>query len=247
MLKQFGVALIALVAENSAVWGSSPDSSVVQEKAGTDDPSSNRLFMMSTGTISRPHHFSVGWFELLIIQLGYTPTDFLQVNLSGTGGYFSAGAKVRLLAPAGPFKGLAVGGDLGYFPANPPEQRTLQFLTVATSVGYSWAEGHIAISHRPNDRSAFGPHSVFVQSGFSLQLADGEQGIKLMGEWWSTRGTEAGLQPIIGIVGFRVYSSSFTGELAVFTLPRICFGHCAGESGFTFFPYFSLVWFFADH
>jgi hypothetical protein len=237
------VAFSLLIAANNARGLS--DSSKADAASRVIDPASNRLFWMSTGNISKPHHFSIGWFEFLLIQFGYTPTDFLQLNLSGTGGYFSVGTKARLLPPLGIFRGLAAGADFDYFPSNPKNHRGLVFYTLATGFGLKSVEAHGAVSS-PSLRQTSDSQAL-VQGGISVLVSGDSTGLKLIAVWANTiEGLKKG-ELATWATGFRAYSNTFVAELALMTIPSLSFGHATGRERLSFVPYFSLMWFLANH
>ena len=86
------------------------------------EPARNRLFTMSTGRTMPTGKLSVADFEILLVQMGYAPMDFFQLNLSylisfsrGSNPYWSIGTKVQVLQPSGVFQGLCLGADFGFF------------------------------------------------------------------------------------------------------------------------------------
>lgn len=214
------------------------------------DHAQNRLFWMSTGRISTPEKFSIGNFEVLTVQAGYVPTDFLQVNASVAAGlYWSVGAKAQLFASdESILQGLSVGTDFGFYPQYGRDfeelfKTRLFAFNIAGSFGTRSEQLHINILGM-TDRGQFVP---MVQIGGSIDAdrTGSPRGLKFMAEGFVNASKSSKLEFFAGILGVRSYGEIFVGELAVMYFPSIAIdliGH-AQERSFIF-PYLSLAWYF---
>ncbi len=204
---------------------------------------------MSTGKISQPRRVSIGLFEFIVLQGGYTPTDFLQLNASATFGYWSLGTKIQLLGETGAFHGLSIGGDLGFMPDPNTQswtQATVRWFNIASSFGSEQVEGHINFVG-----SGFGPvFPSIIQIGVSTTIIkEPTNGAKLMVESWYIKNEhENKIDAVLLVAGIRAYGNSFVGEIAFMAGPSLSFDVGGGSSSPSRFevypiPYFSLMWF----
>jgi hypothetical protein len=232
--------LTVLFAFDTKAEGDSTRSDVVL------DPAANRLFMMSTGKISEPHRFSVGLFDFLVLQTGYSPTDFLQFNLSGMFDYWQArvfywsvGAKAQLFQSSGFVHGIAVGADIGLFPHTEglAGEGNLQSLNVGASLGGERVELHInAVALLQENRS---DATTLLQTGVSVLVSQGSKhSLKLMAESWFVKEPHnQSIEFAFITAGFRGVGRGFVGEAAVVLGPRFFFG------SYVVFPLLSFMWF----
>lgn len=232
-------------------YGQSPDSTTADSASASTtatDPASHRLFWMSTGAIAKQGTFSIGVFEFLVAQTGYTPTDFLQLNASATWfGYWSFGSKFQIVRPASIFRGLSFSADVGFYPRerySTAERDHLTSLTLASSAGSEHVQAHGAVMHLISQPGAgTGGEQTWAQFGLSMNSAEGGSGIKFIGEVWVTRGDAGGF--VVGgvLAGIRYYGRIFVGELAGFAGPNIA-PHGGSSDLFLYpFPYVSLMWY----
>jgi hypothetical protein len=99
---------------------------LVSDSTRTKDPLQNRLFFMPTGKIMEEGRISFTTVDVMFMHGAYTPTDFLQIDLSyllPIGEILSGqereinialGSKIQTLQESGFFKGLALGLDIAY-------------------------------------------------------------------------------------------------------------------------------------
>ena len=191
--------------------------------------SRNRLFTMSTGRTMPAGKLSVADFEFFLVQLGYAPTEILQVNLSfllpisKTINYWSVGTKVQVLPPSGFFRGLSIGADVGFFGeedyfvpvhSNGSSSPPLVNVNVAASVGNDRATLHTSISQLQWSTD-YGRVVVpsYAQLGADIVVSRPTEtsGLKLMSEltWTQRLGS---LNPAFMFVGLRTFSSTFTAD-----------------------------------
>jgi hypothetical protein len=174
--------------------------------------------------------FSIASFEIFLLQIGYAPLDFFQLNLSyltpvsrGAQTYWSVGTKFQVLQPSGVFQGLAIGADLGFFeqvsyiaPANsysssPPP---LVNANMAVSIGHENAKMHVSVAQLQWSAN-YGKVQVpsYIQFGFDVSMSrrSSTAGLKVLGELTMTQrlGT---LNAAFLFAGLRTYSSKFTGD-----------------------------------
>lgn len=194
------------------------------------EPARNRLFTMSTGRTMPTGRFSIASFEIFLLQIGYAPLDFFQLNLSyltpvsrGSQTYWSVGTKFQVLKPSGVFRGVAIGADLGFFeqvsyiaPASsysssiPP----LVNVNMAVSVGGEIAKMHVSVGQLQWSAD-YGKVQVpsYIQFGFdaSLSRPSATTGLKLIGELTMTQRVGT-LNAAFMVIGLRGYSTHFTGD-----------------------------------
>jgi hypothetical protein len=207
------------------------------------DPVTNRLFIMSTGTLMQPGRVTLSSHELFLIQAGYAPNDIVQFNASAMliPYYFSAGAKVQVLKPNGLFRGLAVGVDVGAHTGLYGGSRWEEELTgnVAASVGTDDLALHVNALALTDASFSSNRTRVSMQAGASVQLGRTKiGGAALMGEvWMGPQNLEVGA----GILGVRAYGKVITWEAALMFMKDNPFNFGGGSTrGLTVFPYASL-------
>ncbi|TAK53613.1 MAG: hypothetical protein EPO24_14150 [Bacteroidetes bacterium] len=232
-----------------SIYGQEADSLEKQEEL--TEASRNRLFWMSTGKISAPHRVSIGLFSFLVLQGGYSPTDFLQLNTSLTFGYWSLGSKFQLMQETEFIRGISVGADIGFSPQSESFVVTrdqLTAFTVSGSFGNENAQLHLAsfMVVQPNKtwENTLPPS---FQIGFDIQLdRDSNRQAKLMAEsWWVYEPSLKKYDAAIIMIGGRSYGRTFILDVAAMIGPTLCFGHCSSASGLRLFPlpYINLMWF----
>lgn len=224
------------------------------------DPASNRLFWMSAGRTAAVKRGSVGllgapylipWFPYAtFLQVGGVPTDFLQLNATGSLGYGSVGAKVQFIPKMGLLLGVAAGADFGFYPQNSAilQDDRIQAYNLAVSFGSEEFAAHVN-AMQIIQRNSYAEELIptYLQLGVSIQLDHNphQQG-KLIAEAWyvnsySKRQLELGLI----LAGIRSYGRTFVMEIAFLFGPRLSFGHGSYSNRLEFFPlpYVSLMWF----
>jgi len=226
----------------------------------TIDPASNRVFWMSTGKISAPLRGSIGIMGapylipvtpyLTFIQGGYSPTNFLQFNGTGSIGYWSMGAKGQLLQPFGVFQGLAIGFDFGFYPENNGliGDDQIQSYNVAASVGTEAFQGNVNVVQLVQKRSySTTPVPTFLQIGIQMDKKGAvDHGTKFMAEIWFVNNKTVGkLELGVLLVGIRPYGRNFVWDLAIIFGPKLSFGHGSSTNKLQFLPlpYVSFMWF----
>ena len=217
------------------------------------DPVQNRLFWMSTGRVSEPYRFSLGTFELFVLQAGYTPTKYFQLNLSGTFRYWSVGTKLQLLESVGNFRGLAIGADFGFSPKSADmfiTRDNIQVYTLSASFGTDNFQQHISVmqtyqSLRIRDHNSY---PSYISLGLSYQPEQRTKWkTKLMAEGWIFNNNIEKQLEVGGIVaGLRSFGGNFVWEIAFFWGPTLSFGgQTSSQPRHRLYPlpYISFMWF----
>ncbi len=232
-----------------------------QDNAEVRDPASNRLFWMSTGRVAAPGRGSIGimgapyfipWAPYLtFVQGGYTPLEFLQLNMTGSFNYWSLGTKVQVFPTMGFLQGVALGADFGFYPQNAGivSDAHVEALNVTVSFGGEPVEFHLNAMQVNQGRSnASGSFPTYAQIGMALQLDKSDRGgAKLLGElWYVNNYYDHGMELGLILMGIRNYTRSFVWEFAFLVSPTLSFGgHTSSSEKLNFipYPYLSFMWF----
>ncbi len=234
------VSIAVLTTETSN--GQEIDSTEVSLSKEIYDPAQNRLFMMSTGRTMPEGKFSIGDFEIFLLQAGYAPTKYLHFNASYVlpiGGsksiYWSLGTKVQVLNRSGNFYGLSVGADIGFFDEllgfSSTYKSQLISVNAAASFGNEHQRGHVNIAQLfpvTKNSSSSNSFPTFLQFGTDVNLHRNQSGggNKLIAEMLVPI-NKNGLSGVVIFVGMRV-----CGKASVFD---ICWPLVVG-SGAAFSP-----------
>jgi len=249
---------------------SAPDECVTAQTADTSggegsgdgrDPCSNRVVWMSTGDVSAPGRFSLGLmgapylviagiYQATVLQVGYTPMDFLQFNASGSATYWSVGMKARLRKPSGFFRGLAIGADFGFFPGTGgviSYDNEVQAYNLAASFGTQEITAHVNLMQlvQPNDERPT-RFPTFVQVGLVLtkMKGGGDRHASLLAEIWMVNDqTLHRLKLGLFILGIRSYGPTFVWDLGFLGGPRWSGDSRSERLQFYPIPYLGLLWF----
>ena len=242
-----------ILLNTSIVYTQGTDSTKGEMYSTVTDPAQNRLFWMSTGRVSEPYRFSVGTFELFVLQAGYTPTKFFQLNLSGTFGYWSVGTKLQLLESARYFRGLAIGADFGFSPKSADlliTRDNIQVYTLSASFGTDNFQQHISVmqTYQPLRIRDHNPYPSYLSFGLSYQSEKATKWkIKFMVEGWIVNNDIKKQLEVGGIVaGLRSFGGNFVWEIALFFGPTLSFGGpTSSQPRLRLYPlpYISFMWF----
>ncbi|HLF15171.1 MAG TPA: hypothetical protein VI932_09820 [Bacteroidota bacterium] len=225
-----------------------PDSLTADVPAAPiEDPARNRLLWMSTGRVMPAGTFSVGVFELVIIQGGYGIADVAQINATGTIGYWSIGSKFQILPPFGLFQGLAFGADAGFTRESDRfllPRGGLYALNLSASAGNEDVTVHLnAMRVYPSEHRD--RPTTYLQAGCSVPLhRTPSEMTTLLGEIWMVeyRYPSAHFDPAIIPAGIRHSTGKFTFEIAVMIRPAI-FTDGRSANPIIPLPYLGFQWF----
>jgi len=169
--------------------------------------------------------FSLSDFEIFVLQMGYAPTKFLQLNFSIVpffdNPYWSVGSKIQIVPPSGLLQGISVGCDAGFFHhisdlSWDHNSKYLVSLNMAGSFGNEYLRGHISLMQL-NFSSESGnigiPTWLFLGTDyFVYQFMNGD-GIKLILETYYARANSK-LEQYVYLFGVRFFSNTTALDIA---------------------------------
>ena len=207
------------------------------EQFTISDPARNRLFVMSTGQIIPRGKFAISDYEIIVLGLGYAPTDFLQFNFvmfppwfllsrGGDEAFWIAGTKVQLIPPSNLFQGVSLGVDYIYnslapntgahpagdiFTGSSTAERWIS-ANVAGSIGTQSVKGHVNFAHIWRTQTET---TSYVQVGaeFCFSSVTNNEGSKVMAETWFASDGNESIQLSTLILGVRKFSDDLTIEI----------------------------------
>jgi hypothetical protein len=180
---------------------------------------------MSTGRIIPEGKFSLSDFDIFVLQLGYAPAKFLQLNFSVVpffgNPYWSVGGKVQIVPPSGLLQGISIGCDAGYFHhisdlSSDYNSKNLVSLNMAGSFGNEYLRGHISLMQL-NFSSESGnlgmPTWLFLGTDYIIYRFMSGSGIKLILETYYARANSK-LEQYVYLLGVRFFSNTTALDIA---------------------------------
>lgn len=243
-MRIIGLCCLGFILLNtSIVYTQGTDSTKDEVYSTVTDPAQNRLFWMSTGRTMPEGRVSLASFELFLLQFGYAPSEYFQMNLSYLLPFFgvyygSVGTKIQIISPKGYFQGLSVGCDLGFY--------NVFAMNAAGSFGTEYLKAHLSIMRLTFFQSGDNNNTTWFSAGIDYILIKGENndGAKIILETFMPQ-HERGYQIHTILLGIRAYTSNSAFDLTLpFSRSEFFYDEYFDNRFHAWkFPYFSYMFF----